>query len=134
MSKRLDRIAKIEEQMTQLANQRKQEVQKHKAEERKARTKRLCSRHGLLEKYMPDLITITDEQFETFIRKGINTSYGRDTLTKIIASGEESDTQKTPTGATQQTKPTQSVKPSNTANRNPTAESAKADGGATVEG
>ena len=85
MSKRLDKVAKIEERMSELANQRKQELQKHKQEERRARTKRLCSRHGLLEKHMPNLISITDEQFEAFIKRGINTSYGQKILAEIIA-------------------------------------------------
>ena len=69
-----------------------------KTEERKARTKRLCSRHGLLEKFMPDLATITDEQFEEFIKRGINTSYGQKILAEIVAKGtsqaENSDTAK----------------------------------------
>ena len=56
-----------------------------KEDDRKERTKRLCKRHGLLEKYMPDLITITDEQFEMFIKRGINTSYGQKTLAEIIS-------------------------------------------------
>lgn len=79
-----ERIASIEEQIAQLENQKKQLVQKQKDDDRKERTKRLCKRHGLLEKYMPDLITITDEQFEMFIKRGINTSYGQKTLAEII--------------------------------------------------
>lgn len=62
-----ERITNLEEQILQLENQKKQLIQKQKEDDRKERTKRLCKRHGLLEKYMPDLITITDEQFEMFI-------------------------------------------------------------------
>jgi len=88
MSKTLnDKIAEKERRIEQLENEKKQLIQKQKAEERKERTSRLCRRHGLLEKYMPALISITDEQFDTFIRQGINTSYGRDVLAKIAANG-----------------------------------------------
>ena len=80
-----ERIVSIEEQIAQPENQRKQLIQKHKEDDRKERTKRLCKRHGLLEKYMPDLISITDEQFEMFIKRGINTSYGQKTLAEIVA-------------------------------------------------
>jgi hypothetical protein len=34
---------------------------------------------------MPALITITDEQFEQFVKRGIDTSYGQKILTEIIA-------------------------------------------------
>jgi len=80
---RMERIEKIRIEMEQLKQQEKELLKKHKEDERKARTKRLCTRHGMLEKHMPDLITLTDEQFETFITRAINTSYGRDILTKI---------------------------------------------------
>ena len=53
----------------------------------------MCTRHGMLEKHMPDLISITDEQFESFITRAINTSYGRDTLAKITKQAEATATQ-----------------------------------------
>jgi hypothetical protein len=80
-----ERIASIEEQIAQLEKRKKEIVQKQKEVDRKERTNRLCKRHGLLEKYMPDLITITDEQFEMFIKRGINTTYGQKTLAEIIS-------------------------------------------------
>ena len=86
---RQEKIDNISEKIAQLENQRKQELQKQKADDRKARTKRLCTRHGLLEKYMPELVTFTDEQFEVFIKTGINTSYGKKKLGEIIAQGEK---------------------------------------------
>ena len=114
---RQEKIANYDERIAQLENQRKQEIQKMKAEERKARTKRLCSRHWLLEKIMPDLITITDEQFEEFIKRGINTSYGQKLLAEIMAKGTsqaENDTSKSPSGAGQSAEPT-TVKTTETA-------------------
>jgi hypothetical protein len=80
-----EKIASKDEQIQQLQNQKKQLIQKQKADERKARNNRLFRRHGLFEKYMPDLIVITDEQFEDFIRRGINTSYGQKILAEILA-------------------------------------------------
>ena len=80
-----ERIAERDERITQLQNEKKQLLQRQKADERKARTSRLCRRHGLLEKYMPDLISITDEQFETFVKRGIDTSYGQKILAEIVA-------------------------------------------------
>ena len=96
MSKsRVEKIASYEERIAQLVNQKKQETQKLKAEERKERTKRLCRRHGLLEKFMPDLAAITDEQYEAFIKKGINTSYGQKILAEIVSSTGATSTQQT---------------------------------------
>ena len=111
---RKEKIASYDERIAQLENQRKQEIQKMKAEERKARTKRLCCRHGLLGKIMPDLIVITDEQFEEFIKRGINTSYGQKLLAEIMAKEAESGTPNAPTGAGQSTEPT-TAKPAETA-------------------
>jgi len=84
-----EQMANADAKIQQLMNRKKQLRQKHNAEERKERTSRLCRRHGLLEKYMPDLITLTDEQFENFIRRGINTSYGQKILGEIISQTKE---------------------------------------------
>ena len=85
---KMERVEKIRTEMEQLKKQEKELLKQHKKEERDARTKRLCTRHGMMEKHMPDLIKITDGQFETFIIKAINTTFGRDKLAQIIAQGE----------------------------------------------
>ena len=82
---RLEKIASYDEQIAQIRNLQKQERQKHSKEERAARTRRLCSRHGLLEKMLPEIITITDEQYQAFLEKAVTNNYGRDILNKIIA-------------------------------------------------
>jgi len=82
---RLEKIADYEEQIAQIKNKQKQERQKLSVEERNARTRRLCSRHGLLEKMLPEIVTTTDEQFKTFLEKAVTNSYGRDILNKIIS-------------------------------------------------
>jgi len=78
------KIKSIEERITQLQNQKKQELQKQRASERKARTCRLCQRHGLLESMMPEVIDITDDQFKAFLEKAVCNTYGRDILKKIL--------------------------------------------------
>ena len=113
-----EKIASKREQIQQLKNEEKQLLQKQKQQDRKDRTKRLCSRYGLLESMLPELITITDEQYKTFLEKAVCNDYGRDKLTQIIAQGANSNPPN----------PTQTATPSNA------ALSAKADGGATVEG
>jgi len=84
---RLDKIASYEEQIAELNNRRKQEVQKHKAEERKARTRRLCARMGLIESMLPDTVGLTDEQFKTFLQKTTANEFGRRELAKLAAQG-----------------------------------------------
>jgi len=128
-----EKIASKREQIQQLQNEEKQLIQKQKEQDRKDRTKRLCQRHGLLEKFMPDLATVTDEQFETFIRKGINTTYGQKILAEIVGDTGASTTQHTAkTVAQAGTTPT-ADKPK-TAPQTQAAKPDKSGGGATVEG
>jgi len=88
MSKtRQEKIASIEEQIAQLNNRKKQEQQKHRAEERKARTRRLCQRMGLFESMLPDTIALTDEQFKTFLERTVANGHGRRELAKIAPQG-----------------------------------------------
>ena len=82
---RLEKIASYNEQIEQIKKRQQQLRQQHNKQERKDRTKRLCSRHGLLEKMLPEIITVTDEQYQTFLEKAVTNTYGRDILNKIIA-------------------------------------------------
>ena len=84
-----EQIAIKNDKILKLKNEKKAILQRQKTQERKARNNRLFRRHGLLEFFMPNLCNITDEQFETFIRKGINTKYGREKLAEIIDEGAE---------------------------------------------
>jgi hypothetical protein len=112
-----EKIATKREQIQQLQNEEKQLIQKQKKDERAARTRRFCSRHGLLEKFMPDLAAITDEQYETFIRKGINTAYGQKILAEIVGStGAVTAKQTAETAA--QSNPAPTAKPSQTPAQN----------------
>jgi len=87
MSNRKTITAKIEDtkaKITQYENHMKQLVQKQKQDERKARTKRLCSRAGLLESLLPDTIALTDEQFKSFLERTTANEFGRRTLANIV--------------------------------------------------
>ena len=89
---KLEKIADIQKQIEQLKNQQKLYQQQHNDQERKARTKRLCRRMGLFESLLPEIITLTEEQFKTFLKKAVTNSYGHDILNKIIAQGNATGT------------------------------------------
>ena len=82
---KLEKIAGIEEEIRQLENKRKQLVQEQKAQERKDRTKRLCRRMGLFESLVPDSISLTEEQFKTFLEKTVAAEHGRKLLDELTA-------------------------------------------------
>ena len=85
MAKTLDaKIEAVKAEMKQKEALIKKLIQQQKAQERKDRTKRLCSRHGLFEKLLPDSINLTDEQFETFLRRTIAKDFGRGKLAEIL--------------------------------------------------
>ena len=92
---RLEKIASYNEQIEQIKKRQQQLRQQHNKQERNDRTKRLCSRHGLLEKMMPEIITVTDEQYQTFLEKAVTNTYGRDILNKIIAQQHTPPAKKT---------------------------------------
>ena len=87
---KLEKIAGIEEEIRQLENQRKQLLQQHREQERKERTHRLCKRGGLLESLAPETVTLTDEQFKTFLEKTITSGYASKVLSGL--SGQKADT------------------------------------------
>ena len=130
---RQDKINNYNERIAQLENQRRQEQQRLKADERKARTKRLCSRHGLLESMLPEIITITDEQYKSFLERAVANGYGRDILAKITAQPKPTATAKT-TETPPQANANTNARPTQITQHNTTADPAKSGGGATVEG
>ena len=69
---------------------RLKQLQHQQAEmERKARTHRMCKRHGYQESVLPELADLTDEQFEMFVKQHIANQHGRRALASIIAQGTE---------------------------------------------
>ena len=85
MSKRLDKISKIDEQIAKLENQRKLERQKQKDEERKAKSQRYCKRGAVIEKLLPELTAITDVQFDVFAEKVLATNHAKNVLVELVA-------------------------------------------------
>ena len=112
-----EKIANKDERIQQLLNEKKQLIQKQKADERRTRTSRLCRRHGLLEKYLPDLVNITDEQYEAFVKKATSNNYGRDALAEIIDKADKTAVPKTAETAVQ-SNPTHAAKSTQTAQGN----------------
>lgn len=80
-----EKITSIEEEIRQLENRRRQLLQEQKAQERKDRTKRLCRRMGLFESMLPDTITLTDEQFKTFLEQTVAAEPSRRILGELTA-------------------------------------------------
>ncbi|MDR2157037.1 MAG: DUF3847 domain-containing protein [Clostridiales Family XIII bacterium] len=76
-------LKKIE--MEQLQNEMKRLTQQHKAEERKARTNRLCKRHGLFESMLEGTIALTEDNFKLFLEKTVANDFGRRTLANLKA-------------------------------------------------
>jgi len=83
MANRLERIASYDDQIAQLINRKKQEMQKHKAEERKARTRRLIQRGAILEGFIPEAETYTEDEIQIFLKETLATKFARDALRRI---------------------------------------------------
>jgi len=130
---RLEKIADYDEKIAQIKNLQKQERQKHNKEERAARTRRLCSRHGLLEKMLPEIITVTDEQYQAFLEKAVTNNYGRDILNKIIAQ-TAATAPPTTAGSAAQGNAMPTAKPTATAKENATDEGEDEGNGTRVTG
>ena len=83
--------ARIEKQ--QAETRIKKLLQEQKAQERKERNHRLCKRGGLVEKLLPDLIKLTDEQFEIFVQKTLMSGFAEKILRGLVPpeSDAESD-------------------------------------------
>ena len=86
MSKtRTERIAGIAEEIEQLANRRRQLIQEQKKQERKDRTRRLCTRGGYLESVLPETIPLSDERFFTFLEKALSIDHAKKLLSELTA-------------------------------------------------
>jgi|GEM_PF-272316 len=128
-----EKIAGIEEQIQQLENQKKRLIQEQKVQERKDRTKRLCKRMGLFESMLPDTITLTDEQFKTFLEKAVLSDYSRRILDGLTAQNAATDVPQTiGTAAYIITPPT--AKPAETEQNEDTSESEERGNGGTAQG
>jgi alanyl-tRNA synthetase len=87
------RIEAKQEEVRQLENQIKQLTQQQRTQERKNRNHRLCKRGGLVEKLLPDLTQLSDEQFETFVDKVLLTNHTTRILAGLVSSQPKNDVQ-----------------------------------------
>ena len=76
-----EKLAKIRERKTQIKNEEKLLLQKHKAEERAARTRRLIERGAILESLIDGADELTNDQIAEILKKTVGSDYG----VKIIA-------------------------------------------------
>jgi len=87
-----EKIELQREKMTQMDNEMKRLLRQEKEEKRKARTKRICNRGGLIESLLPDTIELSDERFRTLVEKTIASDFGRRTLATIKAEQDKEET------------------------------------------
>lgn len=95
---KLEKIASIEEQILQLENQKKLLLQKHKEEERKARTKRLIERGAILESLISGADEMSNEQVKNILAAALS---GKATAQAAIfvPADKESTPNETPTAS-----------------------------------
>jgi hypothetical protein len=70
-------------------------LQQHKVLERKARTRRFCTRAGYIESVLPETAALTDDQFRALINRTLLTGQGRNILAAIITAPCGTDESKT---------------------------------------
>jgi hypothetical protein len=75
-------------EMNELQKKHDELLAKYNAEEQKKRTHRLCKRGGYVEKYLPEIIGLTDKQFYTYVEKVMLTDDARLILMAISEEAE----------------------------------------------
>jgi len=86
-----ERITNAEEEIRKNKALLKTLLNEQKAEERKKRTHRICTRGGLLEGLLPDTITLNDERFKAFLEKTTANKFGRNILAELVAEQKQED-------------------------------------------
>jgi hypothetical protein len=82
-----EKITSIEEQIAQLKNRQRELTQKHKARERKERTRRLIERGAIAESLIDGADTLTNEQFKSLIERALRTDPTRRTAAETKPQG-----------------------------------------------
>ena len=75
-------IEDSKKKIRQFENREKMLRQKLSKEERRTRSHRLCVRGGFIESIVPELITMTDEDAQTFFRLALTSEPAREFLRK----------------------------------------------------
>jgi hypothetical protein len=90
-----ERIDHHKEKLEQMQNELKTLLNKQKAEERKARTHRICQRGGLIESLLPDTIMLNAERFKSFLDKTVANKFGRSILAELVNAQKKEDATET---------------------------------------
>jgi len=77
-----EKIAMYDEKIEQYQNQKKKLIQKHNADERKARTKRLIERGAILESLIENAELLTNDQITHILKCTIGSSFGEKIITQ----------------------------------------------------
>jgi len=87
---------------------RLKQLEKQQAErDRKDRNHRLCKRHGFIESLLPDIINLTEEQFQEFVKNNIANKHGIAAIADLMAKNATS----TPADTTKQSSQTNTPSP-----------------------
>lgn len=81
-----EKISNIDLEIEQLKNRKREITQRHKAEERKARTKRLIERGAILESLIPTPDTLTNDDVKQILSYALETPYVKEYLRKYHGS------------------------------------------------
>lgn len=81
-----EKISNIDLEIEQLKNRKREITQRYKAEERKARTKRLIERGAILESLIPASDTLTNDDVKQILSYALETPYVKEYLRKYHGS------------------------------------------------
>ena len=131
---KLDRIEELNEEIINIKKRQSQLRQQHNRQVNKDRTHRLCRRGGLVEKLLPTLAVINDEQFEMFVNKTLLSGFAEKILREIAPPLPDTDTDEgnnTDSAVSDGVSAAVSTKPATRSNTDTTIKSADAtyDGG-----
>jgi len=86
-----ERIVEQKAKMEQYSNEMKRLVNLQKAEERKKRNHRICTRGAHMESLLPDTIGLSDARFFAFLEKTVANDFGRRSLAAFVAEQKKED-------------------------------------------
>ena len=84
-----ERLAKVKAEMDELKNEKKQLLQKHKVEERKARTKRLIDRGAILESMIDGAVELTNDQIAEILKQTVGSTVGVKIVAEMKSQGSD---------------------------------------------
>jgi len=79
---------RIQDEQRRLKTLERQQAER----DRKDRNHRLCKRHGFIESLLPDIINLTDEQFQSFVKNHIANKHGISAIADFTAKNATSST------------------------------------------